>query len=118
MGCFLLVDSMKFKEVEGFDEYTFLLAEEMILSERLKRKGYKNYFYNDICLLHEHGQTIKSTLSAINGLKIAFESNYYYYKNYTNTNKISLCMTSLIFRIFVVLFYVKEKIKKYIRRKR
>ena len=117
MGCFVLVDRSKFRDVNGFDENTFLLAEEMILSERLKKRNYKSYFYNDISLLHEHGQTIKSTLSVIKGLEIGFQSNYYYYKNYTNATKISLYISVIVFKIFLKIFYFREYIKEHVRRK-
>ena len=43
-GCFLIAAADKFHEVEGFDENTFLYAEEMIISRRMLNKGYITYY--------------------------------------------------------------------------
>lgn len=117
-GCFLVVDAQKFEEVSMFDENTFLYAEEMILSERLLQKGYKNYFTNDVEIIHEHGQTIKDTFSTLKGMEISFNSNLYYFKKYRKTKKIYLKLSIISFKIFKLLFPFKENIKNVIGRKK
>ena len=114
MGCFIVVDSNKFFETGMFDENTFLYAEEMILSERMLKKGYKNYFYNDIEVVHEHGQTVKKTMSILSGMEESFKSNCYYFKNYKNVSKIDLILAKVSFKIFKRLFPIKCCMKKYI----
>lgn len=111
-GCFMIVDSEKFYQADMFDKNTFLYAEEMILSERLLRRGYRNYFFNEIELIHEHGQTIKNSFSIIRGLELSFNSNYYYYKQYIHSKKILLLLAKLSFNIFKLLFVFKSCIKE------
>ena len=39
-GAFLMVRKSSFLDVEGFDDFTFLYAEESILSDRFRNKGF------------------------------------------------------------------------------
>lgn len=115
MGCFMIVDAIKFSEVNMFDENTFLFAEEMILSERMEEKGYKTFFYNDIEIIHEHGFSVKNELSIISAWRISFESNYYYFEKYRNSKKFELYLAKVSFYIFKYGTLAKGKIKKYLK---
>lgn len=115
MGCFIVVDKAKFNEVYMFDENTFLFAEEMILAERLLKKGYKNYFYNEIEIIHNHGQTVKDNYNILMGQEISFNSNYYYFKNYIKSNKINLFLARLSFGTYKILFPLKCLVAKRIK---
>jgi Predicted glycosyltransferases len=116
MGCFIVVDKCKFNEIGMFDENTFLFAEEMILAERLLKKGYKNYFFNEITLIHNHGETVKDTFSTLKGIELSFKSNYYYFEKYIKCNNISLNCATYSFKLFKLIFPIKEKLKRFIRR--
>ncbi len=114
-GSFLFVNGKKFNEVNMFDENTFLFAEEMILSERLLKAGYHNYFFNDLTILHEHGQTVKNKFSILQSLEMSFTSNYYYYENYMKSSQLNLSIAKISFKLFKVLYVIKENIKSRIK---
>lgn len=114
-GSFMLVDAQKFERVEGFDEFTFLYCEEMILSERLLAAGYTTVFDRRYTILHEHGQTVKKTMSAYNGIRLSFAASLYYYQKYRNLNVIIIQLCKLNFILFSGLFLLKKQITNRIR---
>lgn len=116
-GAFFITKSKVFNEIGMFDENTFLYFEEMILSERLLKKGYKVYFFNGIRLIHEHGYTTKDTLSELKNMEIHFNSNYHYFSEYTNAGKLTLIFARVAFKLFKIGFRVKGSIKEKIKGK-
>lgn len=111
-GSFLLADAAKFHESKGFDEHTFLYCEEIILAERLQQLGYHMYYENDIVLIHEHGQTVKSAFSAIKGIHISFQSSLYYYRKYRNLNVVLFVLARINYALFAILFIGKKSLGK------
>lgn len=112
LGAFIVCEAKKFQEIDGFDEHTFLFAEEPILSERFKTKNYKTYYLNDIVLVHEGGYTIKkSDYDYLMRTKERFKSELYYYRNYIHTPKIIIQFTKFIFEIYVVKYKIYKLIK-------
>lgn len=90
MGSFMLVKRSAFEEAGGFDEHTFLYAEEPILAERLLRKGYIEYYVNEVSLIHEEGgsttdRSVSDMANLLKKRKRVFASEMYYYKQYRNT---------------------------------
>ena len=112
MGSFLFLRSNAFNMVEGFDEHTFLFAEEMILSERMLQAGYKCYFFNELTVVHEHGATRKNTNSVINSFKWSFESCLYYCKEYRNVSLIIAAIAKMHFACFLLLYRIKHSVWK------
>ena len=110
-GSFLYVDAVKFHEVGGFDEHTFLYYEEVILAERLRKKGYGMYYEDSIQIIHDHGQTVKNVFSVLKGIRISFESSLYYYRTYKNLPGWIAIIAKIHYKIFEILFSVKMKLK-------
>ncbi|WGE57046.1 hypothetical protein [Actinobacillus equuli] len=101
-GCFMIIASSAFHQVNGFDENTFLYCEEMILSTKLLDVGYITYYYPQIEIIHEHHGTPSRLLR-----EIAHKSKRYYYHQYVGIPEIFcnisdfiywLCETGLSFR--------------------
>jgi len=84
MGCFFLVDASTFAAVDGFDEGTFLYAEEMILSERMKKIGKRMYYDPAVAVAHEHGHVVSKHMSGARSMRLRLESEFYCYKKYKN----------------------------------
>ena len=109
-GCFMLLRSDAFRKAGMFDEYTFLYAEEMILSRRMESVGYKVWFCQELKVIHNHAQTTKKTIAFIKGLEIDFYAVWYYYKTYTNTSPFLLMFAKWIFMAYKKLFVlIKQK---------
>lgn len=56
-GCCFMAKSKMLKEVNFFDEQTFLYYEEDILCMKMKEKGFKAYFLPTAKIVHYHGLT-------------------------------------------------------------
>lgn len=114
MGSFMIIRAKAFCEAGRFDPKTFMFAEEMILSERLVRINYKNYFYNDITVVHEHGASVKKAATAIRSEQWAFESCCYYFKTYRGTSKMLISFAKLNFEVYKLQMRFRIFVKKII----
>ena len=106
IGAFMIVDYKKLEQC-NFDENTFLYGEEEILSERLKRNGYKMWYDADITLIHEIGGT--SNIESKNKFdkfmtreQRIYQSELYYYQNYINIHYTTVLLTKLIKNIYFI----------------
>ena len=87
MGCFLIVRADVFMAVDGFDEGTFLYAEEMILSERMDSIGKKMYFNPAVGVIHAHRQVTGRSLSNLKAMQLRLQSELYFYKKYKGISR-------------------------------
>ncbi len=110
-GCFMYVDALKFNECGMFDEETFLYGEEKILAEKLLKKNYKMYFLADEIVVHNHGQSVKKSMSLIKEYEYGIKSQLYYFKEYRGTCKINLALATLSFDIYKKMIVLKERLK-------
>lgn len=97
--------------VDGFDQNTFLYGEEIILSERLAQISKKVYYTNRISFLHEHDQTIGTVFDLFKKIRLRFESECYYYKQYMNESNFKIQISRLLFQFYII----KLKFIKFIR---
>ncbi len=90
MGCFMLMNLTIMEELEWFDEHTFLYGEELILAEKIKKKGYKVAYTERAYVKHIHG----ASTSEIKDQRISIKLNsiLYYFKNYRGYGKIRLAL--------------------------
>ena len=115
-GSFMFIRAEAFRQVEGFDPNTFLYAEEMILSARLRRAGYAVAYCPAFRLVHNHGETVKKSISILRNLRIGFTSNSYYFKTYCNTSKLVLQLAKWNFEIYTLIYRMKQQVKRIFRR--
>lgn len=77
-GGLLMIRKDVFNKVGGFDKHIFMYTEDMELCYRVKKAGYKIFFYPDIVVLHaEHGSTNK-TFAIVN----IYKNLPYFYKKH------------------------------------
>ena len=100
MGSFLMVKTCDFIKCGMMDPATFLYAEEIILTERMKSIGLEPYYYPKVEVLHEHGATTSKYIKNITRKRIQFESEKYYYKTYKHTPSYQLWIGT-IFQFFI-----------------
>tara|TARA_B110000211_G_C14074247_1_gene551303 strand:+ start:1273 stop:2202 length:930 start_codon:yes stop_codon:yes gene_type:complete len=77
-GCFLLMDTELFKQLEGFDERFFMYSEEVDLCRRARSLGAKPMSTDKAVILHEGSKTITSR----NKLNFLYHSKLKYCKKY------------------------------------
>lgn len=85
-GSFFMIPATSFKQVDFFDEQTFLFCEERILSHKLLHQGYHNYLLTNCSYIHNHSTTIKSNISKINTYKHFLASKKIYHRDYLNNS--------------------------------
>lgn len=103
-GSFMIVRNKAFQEVGGFDEETFLYAEEMILSEKMRRVGYKTYYLNSGKIIHDH----KGANPSLKSLKWNHESRMYYYAKYKGIGQIRQKISDVIFNTTLKLYSMRH----------
>ncbi|MCR4589519.1 MAG: glycosyltransferase family 2 protein [Lachnospiraceae bacterium] len=113
-GSFFAVDARKFREIQGFDERTFLYCEENILARRFKNCGYKMAVLTDHRYDHLHSASIKkiyrsSKAAAFHNFRDSFGV---YNKYYLKTNPVQ----DVIFDICWYLGYIERVIYDLIKR--
>lgn len=57
VGAFMLMKRSVYNEVGGFDEDYFMYGEDIDLSYKLIKAGYKNHYLGDLCVLHYKGES-------------------------------------------------------------
>ena len=61
VGAFLFMRKRVFESVKGFDEDYFMYGEDIDLSYKLTKNGFKNYYYGQLTALHFKGEsTVKN----------------------------------------------------------
>ena len=110
IGAFMLCDAVKFEQVGGFDEHTFLYAEELILSEKLKKYGYKTYFDCKLKVVHEGGYSTQRAFENDKRDKLKLDSDLYYYEKYVGTPKFIIQLTTIIMDIYSLKYKLVHKI--------
>lgn len=109
MGSFMFLKASAVTEVGMFDENTFMYAEEMILSERLKRHGYQVYFCNDIEVIHAHGDSVNKVEDRSEPVKWSHESISYYFGKYRGTSEVVLFLGRLTCNLYLFIYRLKNK---------
>lgn len=81
-GCCMFFTGACLKEIEGFDEGTFLYNEEAIIGEKCFRKKIPVVYDTNFYILHEHGATIKKHVQMRRQCIFEETSRMYYYKKF------------------------------------
>jgi len=110
MGSFFLAKTKDFFECGMMDPNTFLYAEEIILSERLKKINKRAYYYPDVSVLHFHSKTISSNISSKKKRMIKFTSESYYYTKYIGVSRITVILVKMSFIFYNFLKNIKNNI--------
>lgn len=112
-GCFFMCSTKALKDVQGFDESTFLYGEEQILAKRLNGFGYVNGVIPTEFIYHNHQEKDKSLISyekKIFDIKCFFESRKYYVRYYMN---LTAFMKKLACTILEFDFQVKKVLLRF-----
>ena len=103
-GCFFFARAEAMRKIQGFDENTFLYAEEMILSARLQRIGYTTLYDPMFTIIHDHKEAYKSVDAKLKTIQMSFDSICYYYKTYCGTSALMLLLAKFSFGLYKLLY--------------
>lgn len=98
-GSFFMVKAKDYEACGGMDPATFLYAEEMILSERMKRIGKVVYYYPAVSIVHEHGDTTRKYYDEVKIRQLKYASDSYYYRTYIGTPKWQFIVADLTYAL-------------------
>lgn len=56
-GCYLMIRQALFAEIGGFDETFFMYGEDLDLCYRIKKAGYRIFYYGEVFILHLKGES-------------------------------------------------------------
>lgn len=116
-GCFFGIKTNILKQINFLDENTFLYGEEVILSKKIKSKGYKLGVLTTEFIKHNHKEKQKQLQKRRNKLfdiKCFYDSRKYIIEKYSEANnlykmmaKMFLNIDQLIKKIYITLTYKK-----------
>jgi GT2 family glycosyltransferase len=80
-GAFIMVKKEVLEKVGSFDEIFFMYGEDVDLSYRIQKAGYKNYYFAGSCIIHFKGEsTRKGTMNYVrmfyNAMSIFVRKHY------------------------------------------
>jgi O-antigen biosynthesis protein len=87
-GAFIMLPTAIAKQIKGFDEQFFMYGEDIDLSYRINKLGYKNLYFADSHIIHFKGESTQK--NNIRYIKIFYKAmDQFVAKHYSNaTNKI------------------------------
>lgn len=107
-GAFIVMSKSKYIEVGGFDEDYFMYGEDIDLSLKLLKAGYKNYYCGDATIIHFKGE---STLKNHTYAKRFYGAMYLFYKKHFNNGFLWSMLVYLMVIFFrITYFFKKEKV--------
>ena len=95
-GAFMMVSKQILDQLKGFDEDYFMYGEDIDLSYRIQKAGFKNYYFADSSIIHFKGEsTQKNSYQYIRTFYAAMKM--FVAKHYTEKKKTALLMQVSIF---------------------
>jgi len=84
-GAFMLVPKVVLNFVGSFDEAFFMYGEDVDLSYRIQKAGYKNYYFAKTTILHFKGESTKK--GSLNYVRLFYKAmNLFVHKHYKSGN--------------------------------
>ncbi|MDP6922534.1 MAG: glycosyltransferase family 2 protein [Lutibacter sp.] len=110
VGAFMFMERSVYLEVGGFDEDYFMYGEDIDLSYRVLKKGYQNYYYSAVRVLHYKGE---STLKNRQYLKHFTNSMALFYKKHFGIYRFKYLLVYLGTCLWYIGAFFKKSSKKY-----
>lgn len=107
-GCFFMVDGNTLKEINYFDDKTFLYYEEYILARKLQKLNVKSIVDTSVYVEHKHNAVIGSNISRKDKYKIYKKSQLYYEKKYNKANIVIMFLFRLFYLINLIPYEMKS----------
>ena len=92
-GAFMMIPHSIIKKIGAFDEKFFMYGEDVDLSFRIQKAGYKNYYYAGSSILHFKGESTKK--GSLNYVKLFYKAMIIFVQKHYGGTRAGL-FTSLI----------------------
>ncbi len=87
-GAFMMLRKKVIDEIGSLDETFFMYGEDIDLSYRIVKAGYKNYYYPETRIIHYKGESTKK--SSVNYVKVFYRAMAIFYEKHFGQKKARL----------------------------
>ena len=101
-GAFMMMSRSALVQTNGFDETFFMYGEDIDLSYRIQKIGYKNYYFGKQTIIHFKGESTKR--GSLNFVKMFYNAMTIFIKKHYRGSKATLFSTSINFAIWIRAF--------------
>jgi GT2 family glycosyltransferase len=98
-GAFIMIPQNVLNEVGGFDETFFMYGEDVDLSYRIQKRGYKNYYLADTEIIHFKGESTKR--GSLNYVRLFYSAMGTFVKKWHGGSRAALFNASIHLAIWV-----------------
>lgn len=104
-GCFFMIDGRYLKQVDYFDENTFLYYEENIIARKMESIHKKTMIHTEVEVFHNHSVTIDKNINKANKYLELKKSQLYFQKEYNHAGMIEEFLLKLTSKISYFILY-------------
>lgn len=97
-GAFMMVRKNVLEQAGGFDESFFMYGEDVDLSYRIQKAGYKNYYFAGTTIIHFKGESTKR--GSLNYVKMFYSAMSIFVKKHYGGTRAGLFNASIQFAIW------------------
>lgn len=98
-GAFMMVRREVLGKVGGFDETFFMYGEDIDLSYRIQKSGYRNYYVADTTIIHFKGESTKK--GSLNYVKMFYNAMSVFARKHYGSTRAGVFHTSIQFAIWI-----------------
>jgi O-antigen biosynthesis protein len=98
-GAFMMIPKRILDAAGGFDESFFMYGEDIDLSYRIQKEGYKNFYFAESCIIHFKGESTKK--GSLNYLKMFYKAMSVFAKKHYGETKAGLLNFFIQIAIFI-----------------
>lgn len=100
-GSFFMGKLITFKEIDYFDERTFLYGEERIIAKKVELSGKSNYLIRSLKYHHLVSKTISTEINNINQIRLVLQGREIYHQFYGEANLFQLYFLKMIHFLYL-----------------
>lgn len=98
-GAYMMIPKRILDKVGGFDEDFFMYGEDIDLSYRIQKAGFKNYYFAESCILHFKGESTKK--GSLNYVKMFYKAMSIFVKKHYGSQRAGLYSFFIHIAIFI-----------------
>ncbi len=112
-GAFFMSKRSIIEACKGFDEIFFMYGEDVDLSYRIKKLGYKNYYFSEISIIHFKGESLKK--GSLNHVKLFYGAMIIFVQKHYGEGKGKLLanIINIAIHLRAILSFTKQIIRKF-----
>ena len=92
-GAFMMISKSAIEKTKGFDEIFFMYGEDIDLSYRIQKSGFKNYYFGQQTIIHFKGESTKR--GSLNFVKMFYNAMTIFIKKHYRGSKATLFSSSI-----------------------